>query len=239
MNLGFLIAQIVLFLFVFGAAIYGYFVEKNGSNLPILIIGTVINIVLSCIYGWCVITAWLTIVAITGILAYYGNNASSVLACLGSYVSGTVAVLLLALVVIAYISGGKLIGPSNEIAYVEEERIEILSLADKGISDTSINGKSNLLFGTITGTTTLNYYYSYYYMKENGALDINTVSKDDAEIFPIPDIEQPYVVKKTNQYKAVDLLTGLPCEGICSGESSYVLYVPLSALPTSFTFDLD
>lgn len=138
-----------------------------------------------------------------------------------------------------YLTGSDLIYPTNEIAYVKDVKIEIVSSADKGIADTSINGRGNWLYTTVTGTTTLKYYYSFYYKDNDGGLKIGTISSDVAKLYTISEDENPYIIKKIRHYKTVDRLTGLPSEEIYCGDSYYEFYVPESAIPTEFTYNLN
>ena len=134
---------------------------------------------------------------------------------------------------------GDFVHSTHEIAYVEEQKINIMASTDNGIEDTSIRGSSNLIFGTVTGTTSLTYYYSYYYQEEDGSIAIGTLQANNTKLYKLVEDEQPYVLKKTKKHKTVNWLTGLPCDEIYTGTSSYELYVPESAIPTNFTYDLN
>ena len=241
MTVGLLIAQIAIYLITFAVAAYDFFVrcDEEISTLITLIVGTVINVVLSCTYEWCGITIGLTSVAITGILMLLTFVLEDEAPLIFATISGLIAVIILVFGGFAWLFGCDFSNSTEEIAYVEEQRINIVSSADKGISDTSIRGSSNLLFGTVTGTTTLTYYYSYYYQEKDGSLHIGTVPSDITKLYTLTEEEQPYVKILTNHHKTINLFTGLPSEEIHVGSTSYELYVPKSAIPTNFTYDLN
>lgn len=241
MTLGILILQVALYIVIFGVSFFCIFVhdEYNTAGIITLVVGTVINVVLSCIYAWCIITVWLTIVAISFILfaicAATGANIVGILSFAGIIVS----VLMLLVVGIIYLTGGSFRYSTSEIAYVKDQRTNIVSSADKGIANTTINGSSNLLFGRVSGSTTLTYYYSYYYQDEDGALNIGSIPASATKLYTISNDEQPYVVKFTNYHKTVEPLTGFASKFVHSGRIYYELYVPESAIPTVFTYNLN
>lgn len=242
MTVGLLITQIAIFLVTFAVAAYWIFVRYDDgevAGLITLLIGTGINIILSCVYSWCTITIWFSAVAI----AFIGF-------CLGFIMEddglpeivfsggGLIAGIILVAVIVTSIFGD-FVHSTAEVAYIEEKRVNIMSSVDKGIADTSIHGSSNLLFGTVSGTTTLTYYYSYYYQEEDGSIAIGTLSANNTKLYKLVEDEQPYVMIKTKKHKTINWLTGMPMDEVYTGSSSYELYVPESAIPTNFTYNLD
>lgn len=243
MTIGLLITQIAIFLVTFAVAVYWIFVRYDYGGEVVgfitLSIGTVINFILSCVYSWCTITIWFSAVAIAFIGFCLGfivedDSLPEILFSGGGLIAG---IILLA--VIGTCIFGDFVHSTAEVAYIEEKRVNILSSTDKGIADTSIHGSSNLIFGTVTGTTSLTYYYTYYYQEEDGSIAIGTLQANNTKLYKLVEGEQPYVIKKTKKHKTVNWLTGLPCDEIYTGTSSYELYVPESAIPTNFTYNLD
>lgn len=242
MTVGLLITQIAIFLVTFAGAVYWIFVRYDDgevAGLITLLIGTGINIILSCVYSWCTITIWFSAVAIAFIGFCLGfimedDGLPEIVFSGGGLIAGIILVAVIGTSIF-----GDFVHSTAEVAYIEEKRVNIMSSVDKGIADTSILGSSNLLFGTVSGTTTLTYYYSYYYQEEDGSIAIGTLSANNTKLYKLVEGEQPYVIKKTKKHKTVNWLTGLPCDEIYTGTSSYELYVPESAIPTNFTYNLD
>ena len=243
MTVWLLIAQIAIFLVTFAVAAYWIFVRYDCggevAGLITLSIGTAINLILSCVYSWCTITIWFSAVAIAFIGFCLGfivedDSLPEILFSGGGLIAGIILIAVIGTSIF-----GDFVHSTHEIAYVEEQKINIMASTDNGIEDTSIRGSSNLIFGTVTGTTSLTYYYSYYYQEEDGSIAIGTLQANNTKLYKLVEDEQPYVLKKTKKHKTVNWLTGLPCDEIYTGTSSYELYVPESAIPTNFTYDLN
>ena len=240
MTVGILIAQIVIFLVTAGIAAYSVYCERTVAGIFILIVGTIANVILSCIYGWCLLIAGLILIGIAGIFVSFLFIAGvPEIMALPPALCLMIAVGIFVCSGLVYLFNGTLNRTTEEIAYVEEKRINIVSSSDKGISDTSINGSSNLLFGNVTGTTTLTYYYSYYYQEEDGSIHIGTIPSNVTKLYMLTEAEQPYVKILTNHHKTINSFTGLPSDQINVGSSSYELHVPESAIPTDFTYNLN
>lgn len=227
MTSGLLIIQCVLY----GIAIIACIVEFSncyGFLRNVAAICVIVNIILSFCFSWSVLTAFLAIVSVLFLLALF----------LGNDTLFIITIIIGIIFLIFSICFGIGMRTTDEISRVETSVIEIYSIGDKGISDTTITGSSNLLFGSVTGTTELTYYYGYYYKDENGALKIGTIPASKTDLFSTLETGAYINVIKTYN-KNVWFMTEIPAKEDSLVSTRYELYVPADAIPADFSFDLN
>lgn len=236
-----LVTQIILYLASICCSVFHFVIDDDvDKNLYLRICAfalILVNVTLSVVFAWCGLTIALLISSSVLLLANLTENDSMEPSFSFIVIGQLFTVLVIILLIISIFAPFEM--PSDIHSRNEETTVEICSVSDKGISDTSIYGKSNLLFGTVGGSTTLNYYYAYYYLNDNGSLSIGSIPADKTELFPISDNEQAYVKIYKEYNKNQSLISGFLTDTEYLKSIRYELYAPESSIPTTFNFNLE
>lgn len=229
MTLALIIVQGILYVVATGLAYW----EACPKWVSCLIVGG--NIAVSCFFGWSPLTILLLVGAVfVGCCGWnYGEERRLPFSLyIASWVGGLFWCVFFAFYFLLGMFGFEI--NSNEFSKTETSIIEIYSMSDKGISNTTVTGSSNLLFGTVTGNTKLSYYYGYYYMNENGALKIGFIPADETELYTIYEGETPHIKVFNTYNKTKNWFTALDTGKHSLASTRYEIYIPKSAMPNTF-----